>query len=105
MAVVAAAHPYTASNGTENIGLREFCLLDIIPRSLGVLVKGNTLCSFTEKGSRVPITSSKYRWNSLPEQNGCHFSIRESGNIDVGISNIEIAEFLLTQEVFHPEQK
>ena len=58
MAIGAATYAYTASDGTENIALREFSLLDTEPRSLGVLVKGSALCRFIEKGTRVPVTNS-----------------------------------------------
>ena len=51
VAIGAAPYAYTAINGTENIELREFSLLDIVPQSLGVLVKSSALCRFVEKGS------------------------------------------------------
>ena len=41
-------------------------------------------------------------WPSPSEQKSFHFSIREGEHIDAGTDNIEIAEFLLTQEVFTP---
>ena len=62
MALDAAAYAYTASDGTENVGLRELRSLDIVPRSLGVLVRGSVLCRFIEKDSRVLVTNSKALW-------------------------------------------
>ena len=41
-------------------------------------------------------------WPSLPQQKTGQFSILESENIDMGTANIEIAEFLLTEELFTP---
>ena len=91
MAIGADTYVYTASNETENIGLREISLLDIVSRSLGVLVRVNALWRFIEKGSRVPVTNPKAMWPSLPEQKSCHFSVREGENIDVGTAYIDIA--------------
>ena len=44
-------------------------------------------------------------WPSLPQQKTCHFSIHEGENIDMGTANIEIAEFLLNEEVFHDRSR
>ena len=105
MEIGAADYAYTASDLTENIELCEFSLLNIIPGSLRKLAKGNALCRFIEKGSRVPFTISKDMWLSLPQQKTCHFSIREDESIDMGTANIEIAEFLLIKALFCPVQK
>ena len=79
---------YTAIDGTENIGPREFGLLDIVPRSHGMLVKENSPCRFIEKDSRVQVTSSEAIEPSLPEQTCYHLNIREGENLDVGTANI-----------------
>ena len=39
----AVTYAYIASDGTQDIGLRKLCLLDTVPLSLNVHVKGNAL--------------------------------------------------------------
>ena len=58
-----------------------------------------------EKDSRVSVTNSKAMLPWIPEQRSYYFSIHEGKNIGIGTTNIEIAEFLLTEEVFTSEQE
>ena len=100
VALGAAAYAYQASNQKECVELNEYLLLDIVPRTIGVLVKGGTISPFLCKGNKVPASFSKPMFPVSADQDAAEFSIREGEDLENGFDNPEIARLVLENDKF-----
>ena len=100
VAICSAAYDYVASGNTENMTLTEFKLLDIILRSLGVIVKSEDWHHFLKKGMNIQAEMTKKLWPAYEDQDSCHFSIREGEVTTLGLANTKIGNFTLKKSIF-----
>ena len=59
IAIRAAVCGCLASGNTENVTFTEYSLLDVVPRTLGLVISDGTHEPFIRKGEKVPVTVRK----------------------------------------------
>ena len=100
VALGAAAYAYQASNQNECVELNEYLLLDIVPRTIGVLVKGGTISPFLCKCNKVPPSFSKPMLPVSADKEAAEFSFREGEDLENGFENPEISRLVLENDKF-----
>ena len=105
MSICSVAFAYAASGNVEILRLTELQLLDIVTRSLGGLVSGINMLPFIRTGEKVPCFGSKNMRPKRFDQTRCSFTILEVEDLENGLSNVDIGEFFLEEDMSHPGDK
>ena len=77
----------------------ELQFLDIVPRSLRVLVNDINMLPFMRKGEKVPHSSSKAMPPQVSDETRCCFTIFEGEDLEDGLPNVKTGEVFLRGDV------